>query len=107
MKDPEAREKYLEAFARSDLEAMLHYYKRNYPREPYTDFGGEMPNIQCPVLMFHGLKDKALLHPALNGTWEWIDKDLTLVTIPDADHFVQQDAADLVTRTMKMWLARW
>ena len=106
VKDPETREKYVEAFARSDLEAMLNYYKKNYPREPYTDFGGEMPNIQCPVLMFHGLKDKALLPPALNGTWEWIDKDLTLVTIPDADHFVQQDAADLVTRTMKMWLAR-
>ena len=106
VKDLAAREKYVEAFGRSDIEAMLHYYKRNYPREPYTDFGGEMPNIQCPVLMFHGLKDKALLPPALNGTWQWVDKDLTLVTIPDADHFVQQDAADLVTRTMKMWLNR-
>jgi len=29
-----------------------------------------------------------------------------LVTIPDAGHFVQQDAADLVTKTMKLWLER-
>jgi epoxide hydrolase 4 len=27
------------------------------------------------------------------------------VTVPGAGHFVQQDAADLVTSTMKWWLA--
>ena len=57
-----------------------------------------------PVLMFHGLDDKALLPGALNDTWKWLEKDLTLVTIPGAGHFVQQDAADQVSRTMKMWL---
>ena len=56
--------------------------------------------------MFHGLKDKALLPGALNDTWKWVEKDLTLVTVPEADHFVQQDAPDLVTRTMVDWLNR-
>jgi len=32
LKDPEARAKYIEAFKRSDFEAMLNYYKRNYRR---------------------------------------------------------------------------
>jgi pimeloyl-ACP methyl ester carboxylesterase len=32
--------------------------------------------------------------------------DLTLVTIPGAGHFVQQDASDLVSRTMRSWLLR-
>jgi pimeloyl-ACP methyl ester carboxylesterase len=59
-----------------------------------------------PVLMFHGLKDTALLSGALNNTWDWVDKDLTLITIPGAGHFVQQDASDLVSRSMKMWLNR-
>lgn len=104
--DPEARAKYIEAFRRSDFEAMLNYYKRNYPREPYVEDPSLMVKVNVPVLMFHGLKDPHLLHPALNGTWEWLGKDLTLVTIPDASHFVQHDAADLVTRTMKLWLAR-
>ena len=85
---------------------MLNYYKRNYPREPYEAPTGDAPKVQVPTLMFHGLQDKALLSPALNGTWDWIDADLTLVTIPDSGHFVQQDAADLVTRSIKMWLAR-
>lgn len=108
VKDPEARKKYLEAFQRSDVEAMLNYYKRNYPKEPYGLPEGQppLPRIQMPVLMFHGLKDKALLPGGLNDTWLWLDKDLTLVTIPDADHFVQQDAADLVSRSMRMWLNR-
>ncbi len=106
VRDPAARKRYVEAFKRSDFEAMLSYYKANYPREPYQPPTQTLPKVQCPVLMFHGLDDEALLSTGLNGTWEFLEKDLTLVTIPGAGHFVQQDAADLVTRSMKMWLAR-
>lgn len=106
VKDPAARARYIEAFDRSDFEAMLNYYKRNYPREPYQEDPNPLPRVQCPVLMIHGLADRALLHPMLNGTWEHLDKDLTLVTIPNADHFVQQDATDLVNRSIKAWLGR-
>jgi len=104
--DPEAKQRYIEAFNKSDFEAMLNYYKANYPREPYTEDSSPVVKVKCPVLMIHGLKDWALLPGALNNTWDWIEKDLTLVTIPDSEHFVQQDAADMVTRTMKMWLNR-
>ena len=62
--------------------------------------------VSAPVLMIHGLKDRALLSDALNGTWNWVAADLTLVTVPDADHWVQQDAPDLVTRSIVSWLAR-
>ena len=40
----------------------------------------------------------------LSGTWNWLEKDLTLVTVPGAGHFVQQGAAELVTTTMRWWL---
>jgi pimeloyl-ACP methyl ester carboxylesterase len=106
VKDPEAKAKYVEAFRRSDFEAMLNYYKRNYPKAPYTEDASPVVKVKCPVLMIHGLEDWALLPGALNGTWDWVEQDLTLVTIPGAGHFVQQDAAERVTRTMKMWLAR-
>lgn len=98
------RERYLEAFRKSDLEAMLNYYKSNYPREPYAvpDF----PKILCRVLQFHGLKDKALLPGALNGTWEWIEKDWNLVTIPEAGHWSHWEAAELVSSVMQRWLAQ-
>ena len=104
VKDPEARSKYVTAMQRSSLEGMLNYYKANYPREPYTVPDDAGPLVKCPVLMILGLKDKALLPGGLNDTWKWLEKDLTLVTIPEADHFVQQDAADKVTRTIVNWL---
>jgi len=104
VRDPEARKKYLEAFRRSSIEAMLNYYKANYPREPYEGRKREFPKVQCSVLMFHGLKDRFLLPGALNGTWNWVAKDLTLITIPSSGHFVQQDAAELVTKRMVKWL---
>ena len=106
VRDPEVKKKYVEAFGRSDFAAMLNYYKRNYPREPYTEDTSPVKKVQMPVLMFHGLKDTALLSGALNGTWDWIERDLTLVTVPDAGHFVQADAPELVTKTMRAWLLR-
>jgi epoxide hydrolase 4 len=106
VKDPEAKKKYIEAFKRSDFEAMLNYYKRNYPREPYKEDTSPVVKVKAPVLMIHGLDDWALLPGALNNTWEWLEKDLTLVTIPGAGHFVQQDASEMVNRTIKMWLNR-
>jgi hypothetical protein len=45
----------------------------------------------------------------LFGGWlerQWIEKDLTLVTVPEADHIVQQDAADFVTKNIARWLDR-
>jgi pimeloyl-ACP methyl ester carboxylesterase len=105
VKEPEARKKYLEAMKRSSMEAMLNYYKANYPREPYKEEGaGKLPAVKCSVLMIHGLEDQYLLPGALNDTWKWLEKDLTLVTIPKAGHFVHRDAAELVTKTMVRWL---
>lgn len=106
VRDADARTRYVEAFRRSDFEAMLNFYKRNYPRDsgPEAPVPPELPKIQAPVLQFHGLRDTALHSDALAGTWNWVAKDLTLVTVPDAGHFVQQDAADLVTTTMRWWL---
>ena len=131
--DEEARAEYVAAFERSDFAAMLNYYKANYPRTlpDELDASGEsaasdasqpgsaapkqptastaipnFPKVRSPVLMFHGLDDQALLPGALNRTWNWVERDLTLVTIPGAGHFVQQDASDPVSTTMLDWLRR-
>ena len=131
--DEAARAQYVAAFERSDFAAMLNYYKANYPRTPPDELDApeasaapdpsqqdsaapepspasaampDFPKVQCPVLMFHGLDDQALLPGGLNDTWNWVEKHLTLVTIPGAGHFVQQDASDLVSATMVDWLRR-
>jgi pimeloyl-ACP methyl ester carboxylesterase len=104
-KDANVRKRYLEALGRSSMEGMLNYYKANYPRPPYTA-NRELPKVKCPVLMLHGLKDQFLLPGALNDSWKWVEKDFTLVTIPEAGHFVQWDAPDVVTKNMVRWLTQ-
>jgi pimeloyl-ACP methyl ester carboxylesterase len=106
VRDTAAKAKYIEAFKRSDFGAMLNYYKQNYPREPYVEDKTPPKKVQCAVLAIHGLGDTALLAPALNNNWEYVDADYTLVTIPKAGHFVQADAAELVTKTIRGWLLR-
>jgi len=110
VRDEDARLKYIDAFERSDFTAMLNFYKQNYPDlwnpdSPQPSFlRTAAPNVEVPTLLFHGLKDQALHSDALNNTWDWIDRDLTIVTAPEAGHFIQQDATELVTTTMRWWL---
>jgi pimeloyl-ACP methyl ester carboxylesterase len=90
--------KYVEALRRTSIEGMLNFYRANYPRPPYQQ--QTYPPVTCPVLMIHGLDDLWLMPEALNDTWRYLAKDLTLVTVPKAGHWVHHDAADLVTKRM-------
>jgi pimeloyl-ACP methyl ester carboxylesterase len=105
VKEPEARKKYVEALKRSSMEGMLAYYKANYPKEPYKD-ERTYPPVKCPVLLVHGLDDPYLLPGALNDTWKWVEKELTLVTIPKAGHWVHRDASEVVTKKLVRWLTQ-
>lgn len=108
VKDEKARKKYVEAFERSDFTAMLNYYRANYPRNTGAAAAAAQPapppKIKAPVLVIHGLKDKALNAAGHNGTWDWVEQDTTLLMIPKAGHFVQHDAPELVNRTIADWL---
>lgn len=97
---------YLEAFSNSSMDAMMNYYRANFPREPYNESAFfELERIQMPVLQFHGLNDTALLATSLNNTWEELDQSWTLVTIPGAGHWPHHDEPEKVTNMMKAWLA--
>jgi pimeloyl-ACP methyl ester carboxylesterase len=104
--DGAERARHLEALHRSDFAAMLNYYRRNFPRPPYRESAWPRAKVAAPVLMIHGLADPFLLPDALNGTWEWVEQELTLVTLAAAGHWVHHDAADHVTRLIGDWVAR-
>ena len=93
-----------DAYARSDFEKLLNYYRANYDAYWGLD-DKELPLVQVPVLQFHGLQDTALDKDGLNRTWDRIAADYMLVTYPDIGHDVQLDAPDRVTATMRWWLA--
>ena len=102
--DPAIHRLYLEGFRHSDFEAMTNYYRQNYPDPPYlVDEGPPVP-VKCPVLMFHGLDDNALGHEALSPMWEWLEKDLTLVTLPGVGHNSHLGPTGFTSGLMKAWL---
>lgn len=109
--DAEAQQKYIEAFERSSFEGMLNYYKANFPRpdqpaaEALSGTPTPLPKVKAPVLIIHGLEDTALLPGGHDGTWQWVEQDATLVTVPGAGHFVQQDASRFVSDTISAWLS--
>jgi len=108
VQDPEMKPKYVEAFGKSSFAAMMNYYRANYPAganaPPANAPPPSFPKIAVPLLVIHGMKDQALLSSGHNDTWEQAAKDTTVLMIPDANHFVQHDAADLVNKTIRSWL---
>ncbi len=104
--DAELAAIYREAFEASDAEAMLAYYKQNYPRPPYTEDERDVPPVEAPVLQFHGLDDPALHSDGLNNTWDWLASTYTLITVPGAGHWVHHDRPDYVNAAIRDWLAR-
>jgi len=105
--DPAVRAEYLEAFKRSDIGAMLNYYRANYPKTTSPDaqaMGAPIKPITVPVLVIHGMKDTALNAAGHSGTWDYVTADTTILMIPNAGHWVQHDAQALVDRTVHDWL---
>jgi pimeloyl-ACP methyl ester carboxylesterase len=103
--DTATRDRYTEAMTRSSIESMVDYYRQNYPREPYAPDTSPVTKVHAPVLVIHGLDDPFLLPGALDGTWQWVDNTLTIVTLPHVGHFVLRDAPDRVVPLVANWLA--
>lgn len=109
-----ARAHYVEAFRRSSFDGMMNYYRANYPSSSSAgaaiaqpqSAAASWPKIKAPVLVIHGRQDRALNARGHSNTWEWVDQDMTIFMIKDAGHFVQHDASERVTRTMRDWLLR-
>lgn len=59
--------------------------------------------ITTPTLMIWGEQDVALTLETTSGTDAWVE-DLTSKFLPDASHWVQQDAPDVVAEILTSWL---
>lgn len=103
--DADLKAKYEEAFGRSSLAGMMNYYRQNYPKAGADGPGVKLPKIQMPVLQFHGLNDTALMPGGLNNTWDYLEKDWTLVTYPGVGHWSQHERPAESTAMIKAWLA--
>jgi pimeloyl-ACP methyl ester carboxylesterase len=102
---PEDLRRYREAAAQPGaLRAMLAYYRA------YVRGGGALrqarlgyPVIHVPTLMLWGERDTALGKETTLGTGDFVS-DLTLRYLPDASHWVQQEAPETVNAMLRAWL---
>ncbi|WP_310620565.1 alpha/beta fold hydrolase [Flexibacterium corallicola] len=104
IKDPEFKERHLLAMSRSNPNAMLNYYRKCFPAPPYEEKTEPPQSVLSPTLVIHGLEDPYALPSGLNGLWQWVNAPLTLKTLPNVGHFVQQDAPDELTKILSVWL---
>jgi epoxide hydrolase 4 len=81
------------------LTAMINYYRANFPNileEPATV-------IATPTLMIWGEQDVAIDIANTAGYGDLVT-DFTLVRLPEASHWVQQDAPEAVNAALAEWL---
>ncbi len=100
----EVKARFVTAFENSSIDGMLNYYRAIFGQLESGALSEEVPNLKMPVLQFHGLLDTAVDKDGLRDTWNWVDADYTLVTVPSSNHWVQRDGAEIVTSTMRGWL---
>ena len=86
----------------SAMTAMLDYYRANF--QTMTTARRRTPPIEVPTLMIWGEHDTALGLELTEG-YDGLVVDFTLVRLPDASHWVQQDAPAEVNAALANWLA--
>ena len=88
------------------LTAMVNYYRalvRGGGATRMRSLG--FPKLDVPTLMIWGEQDTALGVELTYGTEDFVS-DFTLQRLPNASHWVQQDAPDEVNALLRAWLRR-
>jgi epoxide hydrolase 4 len=85
------------------LTAMLNYYRAMPFSMPKLKQRG-LRKIRVPTLFIWGEQDHALRKEMTKDTHRFV-QELTLRFIPDASHWVQQDAPEAVNALLESWLA--
>ncbi|WP_310498821.1 alpha/beta hydrolase [Sandarakinorhabdus sp.] len=81
------------------LTAMLNWYRANFP----SVLDEPVRHIEVPTLMIWGEQDVAIDIANTRGYGPLV-RDFTLVRLPDASHWVQQDAPEAVNAAMAGWM---
>lgn len=86
--------RYLDAWRQPGaLTAMLNYYRAMRTRPDKT----AMQPIRCPTMLIWGQRDPVFVPEVFQDFDQWVP-DLRLEKVPEASHFVQADAPEIVNR---------
>ncbi len=93
------KEKYVEAWSQPGaINAGLNYYRAAV--KAMSKRGDWTGIINVPTLVIHGMQDMALTPKILEGLEDYV-KDLKIVRIENASHWVMFDAPELVIKSIR------
>jgi len=96
------KESWSEPFA---LTAMVNYYRANIFKRLFSK-PEKQEKIRVPTVFIYGEKDHAILPETVKNIGEAIDAPFEQFHIPDARHWVQQEASETVTEILREFLAK-
>lgn len=86
------------------LTAMLNYYRANIIKRLLAG-KSDTRKIKVPTLFIYGEKDSAVLPETVRNVGDAVDAPFSEIRIPDAAHWVQQEAAEIVNDSLREFLA--
>ncbi len=86
------------------LSSLLNYYRANLWSRIFTKANPE-DKIRVPTLFIYGEKDFAVLPATVERVGEAVDAPFSEVRIPDSGHWVNNEASDVVTDSLREFLA--
>jgi pimeloyl-ACP methyl ester carboxylesterase len=94
------------AAAPGALTAMLNYYRALVRGGGLTRLTAQgFSVIETPTLLIWGVEDPILPPDILADANDWVT-DLSIELVPDAGHWVQQEAPETVNSILRGWLQR-
>lgn len=85
------------------LNSLLNYYRANIWKRMFVKADAEN-KVKVPTLFIYGEKDFAILPETVKGVNEAVDAPFSEIRIPDSGHWVQQEAAEVVTDSLREFL---
>jgi pimeloyl-ACP methyl ester carboxylesterase len=87
------------------LSSALNYYRANVLQRIFAPGAAADAKIKVPTLFIYGERDQAVLPSSVEGIGDVIDAPYSEIRIPDAGHWVQQEASEIVTDSLREFLA--
>jgi pimeloyl-ACP methyl ester carboxylesterase len=100
--DPIAREELADALLRSGIECLRNFYRANMSVR-----GAQLatiPPVPGPVLTMYGTEDRLIAPVAYEQSAVHVTGDFRIAAIPEAGHFIHQEAAGRVNFELQRWL---
>lgn len=83
------------------LTGAINYYRANVFQNLFRKRGGAANKIGVPTLFIYGAGEKAIVAETARGIERFIAAEYVELRIPNAGHWVQQEAADKVNKALR------